>query len=166
MEGGAGIWHTVRFAFCRLGLGPRVRAAGKGRLHRLSPDFGVPRVAGSALEAKAPPGRGLRLGGASPGAAREGVSFHMASSNSARKRVRQNAKRASRNHWRLRTLRAALKDLQDKLLHGGYEETQASFRKACQLLDKTAGKGVIHKNTAARRKSRLSVKVLAKKSAK
>lgn len=90
----------------------------------------------------------------------------MASSNSARKRVRQNARRASRNHWRLRTLRAALKDLQDKLLHSNYEESHASFRKACQLLDKTAGKGVIHKNTAARRKSRLSAKVLAKKSAK
>lgn len=90
----------------------------------------------------------------------------MASSKSAQKRDRQNARRASRNRWRLRSLRAALKDLHDKLLHSGYEESHASFRKACQALDKSAGKGVIHKNTAARRKSRLSAKVLAKKQAK
>lgn len=87
----------------------------------------------------------------------------MAHSTSARKRDRQNQRRASRNRWRLRTLRDALKDLQDKLLHAGYEESHASFQKACQLLDKSAGKGVIHKNTAARRKSRLSLRVKAKK---
>ncbi len=86
----------------------------------------------------------------------------MAHSVSARKRDRQNERRASRNRWRLRTLRDALKDLQDKLLHAGYEESRASFQKACQLLDKSAGKGVIHKNTAARRKSRLSLRVKAK----
>lgn len=89
----------------------------------------------------------------------------MAHSVSARKRIRQNAKRAARNRWRLRTLRAALKDLQDKLLHASYADAQASFRKACQLLDKTAGKGVIHKNTAARRKSRLAARLKAKHTA-
>ncbi len=42
------------------------------------------------------------------------------------------------------------------MLHASYDEAQAAFRETCQLLDRTAGKGVIHKNTAARKKSRLS----------
>lgn len=90
----------------------------------------------------------------------------MAHSLSARKRVRQNAARRSRNLWRLRTLREALKELEDKLLHAGYAEAQEAFKKASQVLDKSASKGVIHKNTAARKKSRMSARVKAKKSAK
>lgn len=90
----------------------------------------------------------------------------MAHSVSARKRVRQNAKNRSRNLWRLRTLRTALKTLEDTLAHGKYDEAQKAFREACQVLDKTAGKGVIHKNTAARKKSRLSARLKAKHTAK
>jgi small subunit ribosomal protein S20 len=86
----------------------------------------------------------------------------MAHSNSARKRVRQNAKRHAYNRWRLRDLRDSLKALEDKFLHADYKETESAFRAACQLLDKTAGKGVIHKNTAARKKSRLAKRLKAK----
>lgn len=87
----------------------------------------------------------------------------MAHSLSAQKRVRQNEAARARNRWRMRTMRDAIKDLQDKLLHGSVSDAEASFKKACALIDKTAGKGVIHKNTAARKKSRLSAKVKAKK---
>ncbi len=80
----------------------------------------------------------------------------MAHSVSARKRIRQNVAARSRNRWRLRTLRASLREFEDKLVHGTVEEAQSAFRSASQLLDKTAGKGVIHKNTAARKKSRLN----------
>lgn len=80
----------------------------------------------------------------------------MAHSVSARKRIRQNAAARSRNRWRLRTLRTSLREFEDKLAHGSVEEAQSAFRSASQLLDKTAGKGVIHKNTAARKKSRLN----------
>lgn len=86
----------------------------------------------------------------------------MAHSVSARKRVRQNEAANARNRWRLRTMREAVKELQDKLLHGTPKDTEAAFLKACQVIDKTAGKGVIHKNTAARKKSRLSARVKAK----
>lgn len=87
----------------------------------------------------------------------------MAHSISAQKRVRQNEKRAARNRWRERTLRAALKELSDKMLHGSYADCAEPFRKACRLLDVTAQNGVIHKNTAARKKSRLSKQMKAKK---
>jgi len=88
----------------------------------------------------------------------------MASTLSSKKRIRQNERRRARNRWRMRTLRTALKDLEEKLLHGSYNDSVPAFRAACQVLDKTAGKGVIHKNTAARKKSRLSARMKAKKS--
>lgn len=87
----------------------------------------------------------------------------MAHSLSAQKRVRQNEKRSARNRWRERTLRAALKDLSDKLLHASYNDCVEPFKKACRTLDVTAQNGVIHKNAAARKKSRLSAQMKAKK---
>ncbi|MDX2148151.1 MAG: 30S ribosomal protein S20 [Planctomycetota bacterium] len=87
----------------------------------------------------------------------------MAHSRTARKRVRQNIEHRARNRWRLRIMRDAIKDLNEKLLHGTVEDTSEQFRKVSQIIDRTAAKGVIHKNTAARRKSRLSARVKAKK---
>jgi small subunit ribosomal protein S20 len=82
---------------------------------------------------------------------------------SAKKRVRQNIKRRSRNRWRKRTLRTAIKDLHEKVLHGTSEEADAALRETQKIADRTAARGVIHKNTAARLKSRLSARVKAKK---
>ncbi len=87
----------------------------------------------------------------------------MAHSLSAQKRVRQNEKHAARNRWRERTLRNALKDLSDKLLHAPYADCVEPFKKVCRTLDVTAQNGVIHKNTSARKKSRLSAQMKAKK---
>jgi small subunit ribosomal protein S20 len=88
----------------------------------------------------------------------------LAHSLSAQKRVRQNEKHAARNRWRERTLRNALKELNDKLLHGTYAECVEPFKAACRVLDVTAQNGVIHKNTSARKKSRLAKQMKAKKS--
>lgn len=87
----------------------------------------------------------------------------MASTVSARKRIRQNESHRARNRWRKRQLRDAVKDVREKILHGSAEEAQASFKAACSIIDRVAGKGVIHKNTAARTKSRLSARLKAKK---
>ena len=89
----------------------------------------------------------------------------MANSLSAKKRIRQNVKRRARNRWRKRSLHFVQKDFDDKLLHASYEEAAEVFRRLCSVLDKTAGKGVIHKNTAARRKSRMSRRLKAMKKA-
>ena len=78
---------------------------------------------------------------------------------SSKKRVRQNTKHRARNRWRKVNMRTALKHFDDRLVHGTVEETQAAFKEACKLLDKTAAKGVIHPNQAARRKSRMSAKL-------
>ena len=79
--------------------------------------------------------------------------------------MRQDVTRKARNRWRLRTMRTALKDFREKLLHGSYSDAQTSFRECVKVIDKTAQKGVIHRNQASRRKSRLSARLLAKKKA-
>ncbi|GEM_PF-59915 len=86
----------------------------------------------------------------------------MAHSLSAKKRIRQNAKHAARNRWRMRSMKGVIKDLVDKLAHGSTEEVTKAHSAFVQSVDRTAGKGVIHKNQAARRKSRMSRRVKAK----
>ncbi|MBL8763762.1 MAG: 30S ribosomal protein S20 [Phycisphaerae bacterium] len=90
----------------------------------------------------------------------------MAHSLSAQKRVRQNASARARTRWRLTTMREAIKEFRDKLLHGSADEAATALRKATRIIDRSASKGVIHKNQAARRKSRLSASLKARKTAK
>ena len=78
----------------------------------------------------------------------------MAHSNSAKKRIRQNIKRRALNRWRLRTMRNAIKEFETAISGGG--DAKDAFRKASSIIDRTAQRGVIHKNQAARRKSRMS----------
>jgi len=59
-------------------------------------------------------------------------------------------------------MRDSLKECLEKIMHGTPEEAKKAFDEASQLIDKTAQKGVIHKNQAARRKSRLSARLQAK----
>ena len=90
----------------------------------------------------------------------------MAHSRTAKKRVRQNITSRALNRWRLRDMREAMKDFNEKLLHGSPTDAQESFRKMVRVIDRSAQKGVIHKNQAARRKSRLSARLKAKSAAK
>jgi small subunit ribosomal protein S20 len=90
----------------------------------------------------------------------------MAHSLSAQKRVRQNAAARARNRWRLRAMREAVKAFRDKLAHGSVDEATAAFRACSKVVDRTAAKGVIHKNQASRRKSRMSAALKSKKSVK
>lgn len=86
----------------------------------------------------------------------------MAHTVSAKKRIRQNESHRRRNRWRLRAMRDAIKDLDEQLLHGSPEQITESYKKAAAVIDRIAQKGVIHKNQAARRKSRLNTRVRAK----
>jgi small subunit ribosomal protein S20 len=87
----------------------------------------------------------------------------MANTASSKKRNRQNISHRARNRWRLTTMRTAIKDLHEKILHASNEDTEAALRTTCSVIDKTAQQGVIHKNNANRTKSRLSARVKAKK---
>lgn len=88
----------------------------------------------------------------------------MAHSKSAMKRVRQNEAARARNRWRKRAMRDAIKEFRDALTSGTPADAQEAFRKAGSIIDRTAQKGVIHRNQASRRKSRLA-KVLAARQA-
>ena len=77
----------------------------------------------------------------------------MANIKSQIKRNKQNEKRRLRNRNVRGSARTAVKNAQKAMITG--EETQASVQTAISALDKAAEKGVIHKNNAARRKSRL-----------
>jgi small subunit ribosomal protein S20 len=86
----------------------------------------------------------------------------MAHSNSARKRVRQNVSHRARNRWRLKGMRTAIKEFNQKIAQGSVEEAAAALRQVTKVIDRNAQKGVIHKNQAARRKSRLSARLKAR----
>lgn len=84
----------------------------------------------------------------------------MANIKSQIKRNRQNNKRRLRNRVDRGAARSAVKDARIAI-DAGIPESKAALLQAIRLLDKAAEKGVIHKNNAARRKSRL-VKAFAK----
>ncbi|HLP84505.1 MAG TPA: 30S ribosomal protein S20 [Phycisphaerales bacterium] len=90
----------------------------------------------------------------------------MAHSRTAKKAVRQNETRRELNRWRLKTMRTAMKEFNEALLHGTADKAKEEFLKCQKVIDRTAAKGIIHKNQAARRKSRMVVKLKLKQSAK
>ena len=86
----------------------------------------------------------------------------MANIKSQKKRILTDAKRAERN----KAVKSELKTRSKKAVRDvGTDEADESLRLAVKRLDMAAAKGVIHKNQAARRKSRLMRKVNAASSA-
>ena len=81
---------------------------------------------------------------------------------SALKAHRQNVVRRSRNRDMRSTLRTGLKAIRAALTAGKIEDAKALLSKATSLVDKMAGKGIIHKNTAGRYKSRIAAKLKPK----
>ena len=80
----------------------------------------------------------------------------MAHSHSAKKRVRQNEISRVRNRTYRSKMRTAVKKLRSALDAGNSEAVSAMLPGTLQLVDETAQKGVIHRNAAARTKSRLT----------
>jgi small subunit ribosomal protein S20 len=77
-------------------------------------------------------------------------------SRSAKKDVRQNAKRRAINHWRKRQIKDQSKSLLNAIAVKDVELAETEYKKYCGLLDKIACTSTLHPNTAARRKSRFS----------
>lgn len=86
----------------------------------------------------------------------------MAHSLSANKRIRQNIKLNALNRWRKTVMKDETKECMEKIVHGTEVEALEAFKKVSRLIDRTAQKGTIHKNQAARRKSRLAARIKAK----
>lgn len=85
----------------------------------------------------------------------------MANSAQARKRARQAEDRRQRNAGRRSEMRTGIKKVLSAIEAGDKGAAEAAFKAAMPLLDNLAGKGLIHKNKAARHKSRLNAKIRA-----
>src|SRR5215212_6435195 len=91
-----------------------------------------------------------------------GESF-VAHSLSAKKRVRQNEKRRARNRARKDLIKDQVKTFTAAITAGKFDKAEEELRKVAQRLDRVASKGTIHKNTAARKRSRLAKRLNAAK---
>jgi small subunit ribosomal protein S20 len=80
----------------------------------------------------------------------------MANIKSQIKRNKQNAKRGERNRAVRTALKTSTKKIRTAVDAGDAEEAQVRQREAARALDKAVAKGIVHKRTAARRKSRLA----------
>ena len=78
---------------------------------------------------------------------------------SALKANRQNIKRRAANRSLRAKLRTGLKDIRKNLDAKNVEGAKASLKSLQSLVDKMATKGIIHKNTASRYKSRLAARI-------
>jgi small subunit ribosomal protein S20 len=83
----------------------------------------------------------------------------MANIASVAKRARQAVKRTERNSALKASLRTAKKKMAKLLTEGNQEAISAALPATLRLFDKMVSKNIIHKNTAARNKSRLMVRV-------
>ncbi len=72
------------------------------------------------------------------------------------KRVRQNERRRLRNKARRTEIKTQVRKFVDALAAGKTDVAVAELKKAGVLLDRASGQGTVHRNTAARRKSRLA----------
>lgn len=75
---------------------------------------------------------------------------------SAAKRMRQDRERYRRNLHVKRQMRTAVKTVTDSIAAGKEKQARDAQQAAQKAIDKAAKKGVIHKNTAARKKSQLA----------
>ena len=85
----------------------------------------------------------------------------MANSAQARKRARQNDKQRAHNAALRSTLRTAIKKVQKAVLAGDKAVATSTFGVSMSVIDRIADKNIIHKNKAARHKSRLCAAVKA-----
>jgi small subunit ribosomal protein S20 len=85
----------------------------------------------------------------------------MAHSISAKKRVRQNEKHRARNRARKEVLKTKVKAFTTAITAGSVDAAETALRATTQWLDRMAAHNTIHKNAAARKRSRLTQRLNA-----
>ena len=89
----------------------------------------------------------------------------MAHSLSAKKRIRQSIKRRAHNRARKEQIKESVKSFAAAITGGAFDKAETALREVAKRLDKVAAKGTIHKNTAARKRSRLAKRLNAARTA-
>ena len=85
----------------------------------------------------------------------------MANIKSAKKRIKVTEKKTLQNKMVKSALKTAIKKFEAAVAANNTEEAKALFVNATKSIDMAAQKGVVHKNMAARKKSRLAAKLNA-----
>jgi small subunit ribosomal protein S20 len=85
----------------------------------------------------------------------------MANTPQAKKRIRRNARRAEINGARVSRIRTFVKQVESAIAAGDKATAEAAIRRVQPELMRGVSKGIVHKNTAARKISRLSKRVSA-----
>ena len=80
----------------------------------------------------------------------------MANTRSAEKRNRQAQKRRARNQGVRTRVKSAVKKVRETLERGEVAAAQEAFVQAARVIDQASSKGVVHRNTASRKISRLA----------
>ena len=85
----------------------------------------------------------------------------MANSAQAKKRARQAEKRRINNTAQRSAMRTAVKKVINAIEAGDKAVAESAYKSAVPMIDSGAGKGLVHKNAAARQKSRLNTRIRA-----
>jgi small subunit ribosomal protein S20 len=85
----------------------------------------------------------------------------MANTPQARKRIRRNTRRAEINTTRMSRVRSFVKKVETAIAGGDKKAAEAALKDAQPEIARGVARGVLHKNTAARKMSRLSKRVAA-----
>ena len=85
----------------------------------------------------------------------------MANTPQAKKRIRRNANRATINGARVSRIRTYIKAVETALAAGKKDDAVTALKKAQPEMARGVARGVMHKNTAARKFSRLTKRVAA-----
>jgi small subunit ribosomal protein S20 len=83
----------------------------------------------------------------------------MANTDSARKRIRQNRRRAARNQARKSRMRTFVKKVEAAVASGDKSAAVEALRTAQPEMQRAANKGVVHRNTVSRKLSRLAARI-------
>jgi len=83
----------------------------------------------------------------------------VANTTQARKRARQNEQRRQHNASQRSQMRTHIKKTIKAIRTGDRAAAEAAYRDAVPVIDRMANKGIIHKNKAARHKSRLNARI-------
>lgn len=90
----------------------------------------------------------------------------MANIKSAIKRIKTNQKRRERNLVQKKAIRLSIKNVDRAIAAGDIDTALARYNDIAKILEKAATKGAIHRNKAARKKSRIMKKINALKAQK
>jgi small subunit ribosomal protein S20 len=85
----------------------------------------------------------------------------VANIKSAEKRARQSVKRRAHNMATRSRLRSSIKKVVNAVDAGNKDEAAAALKSAAPVIDTMVNKGIIHRNKAARHKSRLNARIKA-----